>query len=827
MIQTDYKMLLEQMNYSVAEHEIIYDGNNKPIDYEYKYVNKEFCISLGVTVEEILGRRVFEKFSGTEKFWLEEYYEVVRTGESKEFVRYSEHFDRYFSVFCFKTRENHFVTSFKDVTEFVRGSMDEPSDSELLRTFRTSSKAAFFEFDIKNSLFTYSENLEDIIGRKNITMKNYLQDFYKLTHPDDFKKVAKLNHLMSKGEVDEVTIEIRFFNVMKQDYIWISFFAYVSEKKKFMTSKIKGIVRDITSEKQIELDMKESNSIFKETKKLANIATFLFYPDVQTFEPSEELNEFLGVKELSHISDFRKIVYPEDLQFFDAATNHIINNSSGGSMYRIIKDGQIRYIQSSLFSIKNNKGITAKVSGILRDITTDEINRLFVENSRRSFSQIFSTSPAGIFIMDENFTITMRNKKFLEYTNSDDESSQEFLGEKYSDAIEHLKNLDDIEEIDLTYYLNDEIKYYKVSILEMDKELDNKYQGTVIDVTESVEQTEKIKFLATRDLLTKIYNRNYFEQQNKNFRKDNVGVIICDIDGLKLINDAFGHLEGDKLLIQFAAHLNKTFENDLVARLGGDEFVIVTFDKTIDDLEEYERLIKQYVTDLFMFGISIDVSVGSSITDYKTEFDAAFVQAENIMYRRKLTERSSRKSNALNTIMQTLHEKTHETKQHCDRVGEYAAELLMKTGRKRVHEIEEIKLISSVHDIGKIAVSETILRKLDRLTEDEYETIKTHSESGYKIVSNIINNDDIAIAVLYHHERWDGKGYPHKLEGEKIPLYARVLCVADAYDTMISGRVYQKQITVEEAKKELLLNSGTQFDPTLVKLFIEYLDSKN
>ena len=356
--------------------------------------------------------------------------------------------------------------------------------------------------------------------------------------------------------------------------------------------------------------------------------------------------------------------------------------------------------------------------------------------------------------------------------------------------------------------------------------LDNTYQGTCIDITERVESSERINFLATRDILTKIYNRNYFENYIKEIGDLRVGVIMCDIDGLKLINDAFGHLEGDKLLINFAAHLNSSFTEDLVVRLGGDEFAVLTIDKSLDDLEEYEKKIKQYVSDLFMFGISIDVSIGYAVKEVDGNFHDAFIRAENIMYRRKLTERSSRKSNALNTILQTLHEKEHETKEHCERVGEYAAQLLQRCGLKRVYELEEIRLVSSVHDIGKIAISEAILSKPKNLVAKNLKLYKVIVNQDIKIVSNIINNDDIAVAVLYHHERWDGKGYPHGLEAEQIPLYARIISITDAYDVMITGRKYQKLISIEEAKTELLRCSGSQFDPELVNLFIEYLDGK-
>ena len=822
MDSVDYKFIVDQVSLSIAEHELIYDEFNNPVDYKFVFVNQPFLDSLNMKREDVIGNTVMNLIPTTEKYWLDTYAEVVETGIPKDFVNYAKKFNTYFSVQAFKSRENHFVTVFKDVTSFINDEIQLENSSKLLRTFSQSSKAAFFDFDVKKGQFNYSDNLEEIIGRENITLDNYLNNFVNLVHSDDVRKVVKLNNQFLKGKIEEIHVELRFYNQMKKDYIWMDFYAYVTEKKKFLPMNIKGIIRDITTEKKFQIDFEETQSIFQNTRSIANIVTFLYYPHIKSFDESEELLNFLGVEELETIDQFRKIVHPEDLGKFDQNTDYMMNNESGTNMWRIIKNGEVRHIKSYLYSSTKQEGDTIKISGILQDVTQEEKNRLVLENSQRSFSQIFQTSPAGIIILDEDFNITMKNQRFLNLVDNSDITLREFLDEDYHTIIDAINHGDEINDHEIVYYLDNETKHYSLTISHMIG-LDNKYQINVMDVTDKVEQQDKINFLATRDILTKVYNRNYFEDYTGKLTDETVGFMICDIDGLKLINDAFSHLEGDKLLVQFAAHLNKTFSDDLVARLGGDEFCILTYDKTVDELEEYEQKIKKYMNDLYMFGISIDVSIGYALKQPNEDFYQAFIQAENIMYRRKLTERSSRKSNALNTIMQTLHEKTHETREHCDRVGEYAVELLKRFGRKRQYELEEIKLVSDVHDIGKIAISDAILSKPGKLTDEEYNIIKGHSESGYKIVTNIMANDDIAVAVLYHHERWDGLGYPHNLEKEQIPLYARIISIADAYDTMISGRVYQKGVSKEDAIKELERCSGTQFDPYLVSLFIEYL----
>jgi len=189
------------------------------------------------------------------------------------------------------------------------------------------------------------------------------------------------------------------------------------------------------------------------------------------------------------------------------------------------------------------------------------------------------------------------------------------------------------------------------------------------------------------------------------------------------------------------------------------------------------------------------------------------------MYRRKLGIRSSRKSQTMEAVLETLNTKTEETKEHCDRIGSFAVEIMKALGYTRTSDLDDIKLLCKVHDIGKITISEEILSKPDKLTDEEYNKIKNHSEAGFKIIKNIVESDLIANGVLYHHERYDGNGYPFGLIGDNIPLYARIIAICDSYDVMVEGRPYQAKKTHKEAIDEIIRCSGTQFDPMIVQVF--------
>lgn len=138
--------------------------------------------------------------------------------------------------------------------------------------------------------------------------------------------------------------------------------------------------------------------------------------------------------------------------------------------------------------------------------------------------------------------------------------------------------------------------------------------------------------------------------------------------------------------------------------------------------------------------------------------------------------------------------------------------------------MEMIRFCGLLHDIGKIGISDSLLNKPSPLREEEYELIKEHPIIGEQIVKEIKFLELGVPLIRHHHERYDGKGYPDGLEGEKIPLLARILTVADAFDAMVSTRPYRRALTFGEAKKELEQKAGTQFDPRIVKIFCKILD---
>lgn len=347
------------------------------------------------------------------------------------------------------------------------------------------------------------------------------------------------------------------------------------------------------------------------------------------------------------------------------------------------------------------------------------------------------------------------------------------------------------------------------------------------DVTKQKTYEQSIIYMSLHDPLTGLMNRRYLSDLLKEieFQKDilPLTIIQADINGLKIMNDAFGHEAGDELLVAVSKVLTDTFyQKENIARNGGDEFVIVlkntTKEKGLSLIEKAEKQLEA----LKIHNMNVSVSFGIA-TKYENEVLNDIIRlAEEDMYQHKLFEISSQRNESIKTIIKTLNEKNPREEAHSARVAELCVLIGRKLGMKNT-DINLLKVISNLHDIGKIAIDSSILNKPAALAKDEWEAIKKHPEIGYRILATSPEYAEIAYDILSHHERYDGKGYPRGLKGDNIPYRARIICVADAYDAMTSIRTYKKQMTKEEAIDELVRNSGSQFDPEIVSAFISVL----
>ena len=173
----------------------------------------------------------------------------------------------------------------------------------------------------------------------------------------------------------------------------------------------------------------------------------------------------------------------------------------------------------------------------------------------------------------------------------------------------------------------------------------------------------------------------------------------------------------------------------------------------------------------------------------------------------------------LDVLYNKLHEMGHEKKEHCQRVMKMSEEFALHLNLDK-DEIKDLKKAARLHDIGMINISSDIVCKNDELTEEEYEIIKSHTEIGFRIANSLNESSEISHAILFHHEWWNGKGYPDRRQGKEIPLFARIISITDAFDIMINDQVYREKMSKEKAVKKIKKRAGTQFDPELVEIFV-------
>ena len=283
-----------------------------------------------------------------------------------------------------------------------------------------------------------------------------------------------------------------------------------------------------------------------------------------------------------------------------------------------------------------------------------------------------------------------------------------------------------------------------------------------------------------------------------------------------------GHKAGDILLEKIANILKRECRADeILARIGGDEFVILLPSTNAKEADKIVRRINVAMETDKIDNAILSVSIGLAVKqDVSDDMEDIFKKAEDDMYRHKLSERSSLRSKTIDLIMNSLYEKSNREMLHSNRVSEICEVIATEMNFEK-DDIHHLRIAGLMHDIGKIGINDTIINKVGKLNSDEWDEIKRHSEIGYRILSSANEFSEISDCVLEHHEKWNGKGYPKGLQGEEISLQARIMAVADAYDAMTSDRTYRKALSEEEAIKEISICSGVQFDPDIVKVFIE------
>ncbi|SHH49549.1 HD domain-containing phosphohydrolase [Clostridium grantii] len=476
-----------------------------------------------------------------------------------------------------------------------------------------------------------------------------------------------------------------------------------------------------------------------------------------------------------------------------------------------------------------------------RTVELEYTNTALKENSERlritlnSVGEGFiSTDKFGKIVMMNNVAESLTGwlekeaigKTFEEIFNIINENTRE----KCDSPVIKVLNTGDTSEIENdTILISKEGReiYIEDSAAPIKDENGNIFGGVIIfrDATEKREKQTRIKYLSYHDSLTGLYNRRFYEEELQRLdieRNLPISLVMVDLNGLKLTNDAFGHKTGDEIIKKTANIIKKVCRADeIIARIGGDELIILLPKTDSKDAENIIQRIDDYIKAEKYDKVIFSASMGYAVkTDMSQNMDKVFKEAEDFMYRRKLSESSSIRSKNIDLIMNSLFEKSNREMLHSIRVSNLC-ESIAKNLNFTKDSINQIRIAGLMHDIGKIGIEDSILNKKSRLNDEEWNAIKRHPEIGYRILSSANEFSEIADFILAHHEKFDGTGYPKKLKGKNIPIEARIISIADAYDAMISERTYKNELSVDQAILEIKRSSGTQFDTSIAKIFVE------
>ncbi len=366
------------------------------------------------------------------------------------------------------------------------------------------------------------------------------------------------------------------------------------------------------------------------------------------------------------------------------------------------------------------------------------------------------------------------------------------------------------------------IEYYLQSIEHDNENRPHKILGLLRDVTKEYERNKKIEDIAHHDSLTGLHNRRDLARRvDQNLLPLPATLAFFDLDGLKSINDIYGHYEGDKCIQAFADLLKDVYHDCYVARVGGDEFVVV-MGSDVRNVKTRENVLRKRLSKEVSIDLPMGVSIGYAKHNQEVNYRKAFDLAEDEMYREKLFARPRRKELTLELLMRVVFHHEPRLKPRIKRMQALADDFMRALGFIRGEDMRTMESIVYYHAVGRVH-DYTQMNKTNKNHEKDMYYKELHLETAFKILTNLLSREDIAKAVLYQNEYYNGQGEPHQLKGEEIPYYARLLAIVKRYDQLARCRVYGKNISSEDALNVIQKETPERFDPTMVEIFVKLI----
>lgn len=691
-----------------------------------------------------------------------------------------------------------------------------------------------------NTFIDINQQFLEIIGydRTEVIGKTP-QDLNLWVNPEERKYFLEM---LKQGEVRNMGA---YLNTKYNKIIYI----LLSAKTFIMDDELCNIafILDITERKKIEEELKSSEEKFSIAFNLCPDAIAISKIDNTYLEVNESFLKNNGFQREQVIGKkLDDIGVSVDPLYYEPYMDELMK--TGVAMDREIQfefrnTKVINLVSSRLIQIN---GKTRKMT-VLRDITKIKQAEEQLRQSEKHSREVLTNLPIAISYATLEGKILFTNNRFTELfgytcdeiTNLDTMVKMIYpeieakFGKKYYDEYLNILNSQNQEIPNRCFQFTSKVACKDGTEKEIETVTFNngKYiYAAFTDITEQKEIEERLKQLSLYDALTGVYNRAFFEDHIKSAKdigQKPVGLIVCDVDGLKVINDSLGHAAGDYMLKEVANILKSLFNNgELIARIGGDEFVVFLYETSEKELSAACNLVRERIRQYNDENPSppISLSMGYSLSkQVPVDIYTLFIEADNYLLREKLHRKNSAKNAIVQALLKALEARDFLTEGHGDRL-QNLMESFTNTIEVPECEIADFKLFAHFHDIGKVGIPDSLLFKPSKLTDDEWAVMRQHCEIGHRIAMSAPDLAPIADWILKHHEWWNGGGYPLGLKGEEIPLACRILSILDAYDAMTSDRPYRKGLSHEIATSELMRCAGTQFDPALVNAFVSMIN---
>ncbi len=686
----------------------------------------------------------------------------------------------------------------------------------------------------------FKSSKEEIVGRHHSTIYASQQAEY---YTDMFTKLTqKYGVIDEEAEVISSSGTIRFVQMTSA--------LTIVEGKQI----IQEIFHDIDDSKKVADKLQDSEERFRSMFELSGIGMALVGTGGSFLKVNCSLCEILGYTEKMLLAmNFIDIINKNDLSPGETFKDKLFNGKNHDTSLEIRcvnKKGISLWIALNSSLIYNKLDVPVYYIFQVQNITGRKEAEEALSFSESRYRRLFETAQDGILILDADTGYIVDVNPYLidmlEYPR------EQFVGKKLWE-IGPIKDVETSKNAFVELQTKKYIRYENMPLqTKSGKIIDVEFVSNVygvdglkviqcnirnITARRNIEKAlfeskERFKKLSFHDSLTGLYNRTYFAETMTRLDKDlarstPVSIMSIDIDGLKLINDTFGHQSGDALLKAAAELILRPFRRiDIVARLGGDEFcVILPHTDNLAALEkrnEIADMVKAYSNENPAIHLHMSIGVATSQDDENENIYGLYQRADEEMYKIKNIRTVHPKDEIVDILLTALAERDFINQGHAERLSKMA-----ETMADKMHLNDDTRknlvLLAKVHDLGKVSIPDKILFKPDILTDEERAKMKEHAQKGYNLANRSKALSPIAGLILHHHEYWDGQGYPEGLQGEQIPLEDRLFSIMDAYDALTNIRPYRKGVSKQEALTELKSRSGTQFEPKLLAESIQYI----